>query len=377
MADFTIKETNKITGSTRINQADDLIQNTLNDLKHWANSTNGTLEGGQDWSSGGLVVSSIDGEFNSDDGLIANAYDSLSATVYADGSYGSQSPIGAVGKGTTYGMVAEGLNNSTAGLYGKVTSGTGIGVIGEQDGTTWTPDNAGVKGITDVTNGIGVFGLAPLSGTCTGVYGEGEYAVVGGNQGLFGFWTAGNCWFENSAYPFTGAHISLTQEEPEVGDIIIATDAFTLTINNSIPYAETVSTAKDKRVVGVCNKGNQDFMKMALKSETLGEALLDSDGKEIGRKIKDQYKDEIDNIIVSGYKMGSVNALGEGAINVCSENGNIEAGDYICSSNTRGKGMKQDDDILHSYTVAKALESVNWDEESDSVKMIACTYHCG
>ena len=69
--------------------------------------------------------------------------------------------------------------------------------------------------------------------------------------------------------------------------------------------------------------------------------------------------------------------MGEGGINVCNEGGNIEIGDYICSSNNKGKGMKQDDDLLHNYTVAKALESVDWSKETATTKMIACTYHCG
>ena len=72
-----------------------------------------------------------------------------------------------------------------------------------------------------------------------------------------------------------------------------------------------------------------------------------------------------------------VNALGDGHILVCSEGGNIERGDYICSSNTAGYGMKQDDDLLHNYTVAKASEPVDWSAEAETTKLIACTYHCG
>jgi hypothetical protein len=56
MANFTIKPSNAVTGSTKISDADNLITNTINDLKNWANSTDGTSEGGQDWSSGGLEV---------------------------------------------------------------------------------------------------------------------------------------------------------------------------------------------------------------------------------------------------------------------------------------------------------------------------------
>lgn len=70
-------------------------------------------------------------------------------------------------------------------------------------------------------------------------------------------------------------------------------------------------------------------------------------------------------------------SLGDGHILVCSEGGDIAIGDYISSSNTEGHGMKQSDDLLHSYTVAKATEAVNWAEESGTTKLISCTYHAG
>jgi hypothetical protein len=38
---------------------------------------------------------------------------------------------------------------------------------------------------------------------------------------------------------------------------------------------------------------------------------------------------------------------------ICNINGNLENGDYICSSDIEGLGMKQADDLLHNYTVAK------------------------
>ena len=76
------------------------------------------------------------------------------------------------------------------------------------------------------------------------------------------------------------------------------------------------------------------------------------------------------------------NAVGEGKMLVTDSNGNIENGDYICSSNVLGCGEKQSDDILHSYTVAKATTDVDWstvEPESDGIKrkLISCTYHCG
>ena len=78
----------------------------------------------------------------------------------------------------------------------------------------------------------------------------------------------------------------------------------------------------------------------------------------------------------STYKVVQINAVGEGQINVCGENGNINQGDLIVSSSIPGKGMKQADDIVRSYTVAKARESVTF-SSANEVKLIACIYLCG
>ena len=81
--------------------------------------------------------------------------------------------------------------------------------------------------------------------------------------------------------------------------------------------------------------------------------------------------------------MINYNALGEGKILVTDTNGNIETGDYICSSTRTGHGEKQDDDLLHNYTVAKATEPYNFASASNDADLgyksvlIACTYHCG
>ena len=63
---------------------------------------------------------------------------------------------------------------------------------------------------------------------------------------------------------------------------------------------------------------------------------------------------------------------------VNNQGGDIEIGDYITTaSGSGGYGCKQSDDLLHNYTVAKATDSVTWSEHSGSIKLLACTYHCG
>lgn len=72
----------------------------------------------------------------------------------------------------------------------------------------------------------------------------------------------------------------------------------------------------------------------------------------------------------------SFNAVGEGMINVCGENGNLINGDLICCSSIPGKGMKQADNLVKSITVAKVRG--NWTFSSPTeVKQVPCIYLCG
>jgi hypothetical protein len=48
-----------------------------------------------------------------------------------------------------------------------------------------------------------------------------------------------------------------------------------------------------------------------------------------------------------------INSVGEGAIWVSNKNGELESGDYITTCDLLGYGVKQDDDVLHNYSVAK------------------------
>ena len=102
-----------------------------------------------------------------------------------------------------------------------------------------------------------------------------------------------------------------------------------ITIEDALPVLQLSRVRKDKRIYGV-----------------LGDPKRGTNNK--GRII--------------------VNSVGEGAICVCNTNGNIENGDYIQSSELLGYGEKQDDDLLHNYTVAKAVMDctflyINWQRE--------------
>lgn len=70
----------------------------------------------------------------------------------------------------------------------------------------------------------------------------------------------------------------------------------------------------------------------------------------------------------------SIYAIGDGHILVAREGGDIAAGDYLTTSSRAGHAMKQDDDLRHAYTVAKALRGVDWSTEKGDSALIPCTY---
>ena len=76
-----------------------------------------------------------------------------------------------------------------------------------------------------------------------------------------------------------------------------------------------------------------------------------------------------------------INSVGEGGIWVSNINGNIENGDYITTSNIPGYGQKQNDDLLHNYTVAKItcdcnftsnriLKKIKYKETNDTIDVL-------
>lgn len=121
-------------------------------------------------------------------------------------------------------------------------------------------------------------------------------------------------------------------------------------LSEALPEVEPTTTQKDKAVMGVYTHVSPP----------------------------DQWRD-MDN------SKGAIfyNSIGEGRVLVTDTNGDIETGDYICSSNREGHGEKQDDDLLHNYTVAKATEPIDFSTisvDSDlgyKSVLVACTYHCG
>jgi hypothetical protein len=156
--------------------------------------------------------------------------------------------------------------------------------------------------------------------------------------------------------PFTGAHdVSFSNDFPyEIlpGTIVSVTGETqvrmkkdgSVSLSSTLPSVELSNKANDKAVLGVLVK----------------ESFLPTD----------HWYDKNE-----GKRFGIVNALGEGRVWVTDVNGTIETGDYITTSSIAGYGQRQDDDLLHSYTLGKAIETVDWDAVSETVEFKGKDYN--
>jgi len=222
------------------------------------------------------------------------------------------------------------------------------------------------------TNSAGVF----RRGTDKELYiANADYAAVA-NVGK------GRIYAADGFTPFTGAHDGLVESQDtfEQGDILIDISLFMkIDISNIICKMAKSTSANQKGVIGIFvekyDVPPEDWdptIKTVVYPRTPVAGLPASDFKD--QTIDFTNTSGID--IPENLKVVRVNALGEGQINVCGENGNIEIGDLIVTSSIPGKGMKQSDDIIRTITVAKSRETVIFNSPTE-VKQIACIYLAG
>ena len=162
---------------------------------------------------------------------------------------------------------------------------------------------------------------------------------------------------------FTGAHCCVIKGTApiEIGMIVKSTGELWLknveNISTSLPYVQKCVHKNDKTVFGVVSNLNS----------------IQEGYKEHGQISEDDTYLE-------------ANGLGEGCVWVTNFEGEPTNGDYITTSPIDGYGQLQADDILHSYTVAKLIEHIDWSNVSDTVShegvmytryLAGCTYHCG
>jgi hypothetical protein len=233
-----------------------------------------------------------------------------------------------------------------------------------------------------------------------------DYLCVQGNYG--GNNSYGERWIRVAFGSFTAFHRCYTDDELYNNDTQENIDLF----KNNFMGRVVIATGKIKsdftRITKEPNDPNapdgaddpDDPNNKAPKENTEWYSEIDKDGIAIEDavpivRLSRQRKDKRVFGVFGGVKRSTnnkdrliVNSVGEGAICVSNTNGNIENGDYLQSSDLLGYGEKQDDDLLHNYTIGKATIDCNFELDSPyyqcheiengvRVAFIACSYHCG
>ena len=183
---------------------------------------------------------------------------------------------------------------------------------------------------------------------------------------------------------FTGSHDGLIEinEAVEIGDILVDVSIVaSKNISDAVSIVTKSTQINQKSVFGVMREYTlAEYIPYTLVEEyekIIEHPIGDTANTEVAPTVtKAERLNPIYQSLIDTHKFVFINSIGEGLINVCGENGDIEMGDYITTSSMPGKGMKQNDDLLHNYTVAKARENVTFSSPTE-VKQIACSYHCG
>jgi hypothetical protein len=337
-----------------------------------ASATSGAVNavyGRTDSQSGRGVYGVASSTIGNTYGVYGHSFSSYGRGVYGYNSNNSGDSIGVHGQSNStagigvYGEAAA-TTGTSYGVYGfnAATSGINYGVFGESSSTY----GRGVHGEASGTNGYGVVGQSNATvGTSYGVWAQsaspsgaairtyasnssgtnyGVYSVSSSSSG-YDFYAGGS----GTDYgPFTGAHEVLLSDafpaEISPGMIVSGTgeaqfrhDADgSVDLSSTMPTVRLADTVKDPAVLGVL----------------VAEIDL----------VEDHWY-----TATNGERFASVNALGEGRVWVTNISGEIKAGDYITTSEIPGYGQMQEDDFLHSYTLAKAMETVDWDSVTETV----------
>ena len=247
------------------------------------------------------------------------------------------------------------VTNPSAGIY--VLEASSVNAANFQNTSTGN----GVGGVA--VSGIGVNGNA--SSTAAGAYGAaGSNVGSGGGSGAVGVSSgSGGYAFRSLAggySPFTGCHdgFILKTASPLPGDLLVDGVVVGKKLSDVITEV-SVSTAPNQPVIGI-------FVQTY---------PTDIANVPPSLKLPDGSPDPAWYVYAPTHNLAVINGVGEGCMNVVGEGGNIQKGDLLVASSTPGKGMKQADDIMRGYTVARAREDAVFAPGEE--KQIACIYLCG
>ena len=339
-------------------------QNSVGLYSEWTSgSTGSAIYGRADgFNEGAAVVGVNYSNSSSISGSYGGFFEHDSTTSYSFGAIGvtsstSNTSGGLVGQ-SPFGGIALRVNQGRV-VLGKAVSSEGAELdLASPSGVSWIND------VTSTSQWRVYYNTSPF------------------NQ-MF-LTTSGNLTISGSYSPFTGSHLALVDSSTNtaIGDIAVDTDTiYKQGISQTITVVDVSSSEQSKRAIGVFSTEKSAIRKYEpseqIETQTLSGQTVTYDSKaRRDERLSHFDQDLVDSLADEGKQIVYVNALGEGQINVCGQAGDIEAGDLIVTSGIAGKGMKQSDDILRSITVAKARESVTFNNASE-IKQIACIYLCG
>jgi len=245
-------------------------------------------------------------------------------------------------------------------------------------------DGEAPRAALDVSGGMsrGMFTINQASGTWTeGIalrflqYGTSDLwdlsiASPSDDNFVFGYNGASRGYFRwdgsNTIQNFTGQHRTFIKDVPfsqasDLEGLIVSSDqnkyikmsggieagSNAITTNESLPIVSLSTTTNDKKCFGVISASEDPEER----SDAFGSFVT-------------PYEKE------KGDTRVYINSVGEGAIWVSNIGGNLEAGDYITTSNVAGYGQKQTDDVLHNYTVAKITMDCDFNPATQPVQQI-------
>jgi len=266
------------------------------------------------------------------------------------GVYGSYTGTG-LGKGISgHGGFGSGYGGTFfGGGFGISSScGTGGTAIEATGGSYGLTVSANLVGVDVDSNGTGVKVIASTDGI----------NITSSNVGVRSSGTSAAFYAQSGGYlPFTGAHEGLMLKSalvPKVGDIVSNINTIHVAdVSNSFSRMGVSLQKEDRTARGVLVSVSE------LDHNQMPAGLDKPYMKRFSKK----------------YHLVTFNALGEGAMNVCGENGDIKNGDLICTSSMPGKGMKQSDqEFVRTFTFARALQDVIFNGETDVKYLIAVDY---
>ena len=237
-------------------------------------------------------------------------------------------------------------------------------------GATTCGSTLAVTGTSTFTDGVTLSSGATFNSTCTfnatdcrwvanGLTWKAENNAANGDLD-FTYEATKMCYMDNGGsnnklLNFTGQHRTLFNEDnieklnsiqDYIGLIVKSTGTYIEEkhVSEALPHIELTDTDMDKAVFGVVSDGEDPNQT----ERTYGWGVFNT----VVQKTNDD-----DNRVY-------VNSVGEGCVWVCDKSGNIDNGDYITSSTVTGYGQKQNDDILHNYTVGKTTQSIDFSDMS-------------